>query len=386
MNYYRLKAALLAPLVIQRSRQNKAPQALPYLPGSTFRGAVAAKYLREGGSPEDEKFRNIFIENPVCFPNLLPADYYGENISQVLPLTSVSCKRYPGFKFENGHGVLDALAHKVVERSDSGKNQVELCVKCNNDMKPIGGFWNGKTNKPGILQPTMFFQRHTGIDRATGTISHQIFFITQAIADFKKAQDGDYKRQILSGGMLLNDKQLELIKPLLKNQLFAGQDRTRGMGELEIEIELYDMILPEIGAWDKEFKNAINRAAGGNFKPEFGSSCYFSIKLESHAIFMDEFLRPTTELRLDFPEVDPVLKIVKPQTIKGWNDAWGLAKPDDMGVMMGSVYLFQYTGDDHNGLQQYLNNLTVRGVGLRRAEGFGQIRACDPLHIQEEVI
>jgi CRISPR-associated protein Csx10 len=386
MNYYRLTATLLAPLAIQRTRQNNAPGALPYLPGSSLRGAVAAKYLREGGSPADDEFRTLFIENPVFFPNLLPTDHDEKNISQVLPLTSVSCKRYPSFTSENGHGVRDTLTKKMLERNTPVNYYELVCIKCDNDLKGLTGFWNGNVAAPRIFQPTMFFQRHTGIDRTTGTIAHEIFFITQAIADFQKTLTGDYERQVLSGGMFMNDRQIAVLEPLFKTPLFAGQDRTRGMGELQVAVEPFNIEPSDIDTWDRKFKDIIKHNAGGNLDPSLLSGLYFSLKLESHAILVDEFLRPTTEIKIPLPYVEQVLKVSGSQLIRGWNDAWELAKPDDMGIIMGSVYLFRYTGKKREDLWQYLNNLAIDGIGLRRVEGFGRVLICDPLHTQEEAI
>jgi CRISPR-associated Csx10 family RAMP protein len=386
MNYYRLTATLLAPLAIQRTRQNNAPGALPYLPGSSLRGAAAAKYLREGGSPEDDEFRTLFIENPVFFPNLLPTDHDGKIISQVLPLTSVSCKRYPGFTSENGHSVRDTLVKKMLERNDPDNYREQACIKCDNDLKGLSGFWNADIAAPRMFQPTMFFQRHTGIDRTTGTVAPKIFFITQAIADFQKTPTGDYERQILSGGMFMNDRQIAVLEPLFKTPLFAGQDRTRGMGELQVTVEPFNMEPLDIDTWDLKFKDIMEHKASGRLDPALLSGLYFSLKLESHAILVDKFLRPTTEIELTLPCVEPVLKVTKSQLIRGWNDVWGLAKPDDMGIIMGSVYLFRYTDNNREGLRQYLNKLAVDGIGLRRAEGFGSVLICDPLHTRKEAI
>jgi CRISPR-associated protein Csx10 len=387
MTHYRITATLLAPLAVQRTRQTNAPQALPYLPGSTFRGAVAAKYLREGGSPEDESFRALFVDDPVSFPDLLPADSGGKTISQVLPLTSVSCKRHPGFKSQNGHGITDLLAQKLVERHNFSVDELKICLDCKNDLKAITGFWNGNINTPELFQPTMFFQRHTGIDRDTGTVAHKIFFITQAMADLKKTASGNgYEKQVLSGNMFMDDQQFTTLEPLLQGTLFAGQDRTRGMGELQIAADTIDTALPDIENWSKEFSSILDRIAPAHLNSDFLSGLYFSLKLESHAILLDEFLRPTYEIELSFPGVKPVLKVAKSQLVKGWNNAWGMAKPDDMGVMMGSVYLYRYSGGDMEGLRSYLARLATIGIGQRRSEGFGRVLICDPLHMQRKAI
>jgi CRISPR-associated protein Csx10 len=386
MTHYRITATLLAPLSIQRSRQTNAPQALPFLPGSTLRGAVAAKYLREGGTPEDGVFRALFIDDPVCFPNLLPAESAGRTISHVLPLTSFSCKRHPGPKSQNGHGLSDWLAQKLVSRNNSD-NEQKTCLHCGGDLKPITGFWNGNINTPAILQPTMFLQRHTGIDRSTGTVAQEIFFITQAMADWKKnVFSGEDERQMLTGVLYMDKQKISVLEPLLHGTIFAGQDRTRGMGEIQIAVEETDTVPPDIENWNKEFKSKLASGASANLNPDLLSGLLFSLKLESHAILVDEFLRPTAEIELDFPGIEPVYRVAKSQLVRGWNDAWRMAKPDDMGVTMGSVYLFRYSGDDTEGLRFYLDRLAFNGIGQRRAEGFGRVQICDPLHTQREVI
>jgi hypothetical protein len=63
-----------------------------------------------------------------------------------------------------------------------------------------------------------------------------------------------------------------------------------------------------------------------------------------------------------------------------------MAKPDDMGVMMGSVYLYRYSGGDMEGLRSYLARLATIGIGQRRSEGFGRVLICDPLHMQRKAI
>jgi CRISPR-associated protein Csx10 len=382
MKYYRLTAKLLAPLVIQQSRQSSDSSALPYLPGSTLRGTLAARYLNSGGSPEDEEFRSLFLDNPVCFPNFFPSDENGTAIAQFLPLTAFSCKRNPGFK--DKHGVRDMLAAKAAVRIDPKLKNINSCLKCGQAMKAFTGSWNGDCQNPCKFSPSMIYQRHTGIDRDTGTIAPSIFFMTQAIADFQKDfQKKDYYQQHLSGGIFITDKQHEILSSLMVDPLFAGGDRTRGFGEIALSFSETDLPFPafNIMDWDKKFRKKLNSLV----EKESDSGTYFSIKLESHAIFVDSFLRPSYDMELSFPDINPVLKIAKSEIVRGWQSSWGLPKPDDMGLAMGSVYLFRYTGNDLAGLESYLQKIIKNGIGLRREEGFGRISVCEPIHLIEVI-
>lgn len=398
MKLYRIKAKLLAPLALRKNRQSGgAPQSLDYLPGGSLRGAVAAKYLRMGGDPQDSAFRTLFLDHPVAFPNLLPSDETGDALPRVLPLTSVSCKRHPGFKSipKERHGVRDALASKLVVKNFPALKSELLCPfeKCGNTMKAFAGFWNGKLDRPRRFQPSMLFQRHTGIDRVTGTIAVQIFFISQAMDDWRKNHaTGDYHQQHLSGELFLEPKQWDALKAIVPGHLFVGAERTRGMGEIEISI---DEASPAAGFnlrdWNSAFKDRIHDRLNhaqidASQSDQWLNGLFFSIKLESDALLTDRFLRPTSELPLSQPNVNQVMKVTQARTARGWNNAWGLSKPDDLAVAMGSVYLYQYTGDDVDSLINDLQKLQLRGVGLRREEGFGRVAICDPLHLTKEVI
>ncbi len=388
MKYYRITAKLLSPLMIQQNRQAYAPDALPYLPGGTLRGALAAKYLRDG-SPGDEAFRLLFLDQPVFFPDLLPAPD-SKTLPGVLPMSAVSCKRCPGFVSQGKkeqHGFADMLALTAAGRlTGTAADQKHWeCPQCREDMKPFSGFWNGNMEAPARFVPTLTSQRHTGISRTTGTVASSIFYMTQTIAEYYKNPDtGEYLPQYLSGGAWLNEEQIKCLTPLLAESVFAGADRTRGLGELEISVKDYPAPAPDMEKWDKEFRKKIRNLNKGQ---EIAEGIYFSVTLQSHAILTDPFLRPVSDIpELNIPDVEPVMKMVKSETVRGWQTAWGLAKPDDMAVSMGSVYLFRCKGKDRENLKNILSELLANGIGLRREEGYGRISVCDFLHIREGIL
>ncbi|WP_435550722.1 RAMP superfamily CRISPR-associated protein [Desulfobacterium sp. N47] len=390
MKRYQIRAKLMSPLAIRQNRQSDMSFSLPYLPGASLRGALAAKHIRDGGNPDDNVFKSLFINHSVNFGNLLPVDSEAGN-SKVLPLTSASCKRVPGFRQEGKHGVSDTLIYKFAQRNQIRTNNETFCpvVECRNDVKAFSGFWNGDIDSPKEIQTSILFQRHTGIDRTTGTIASSIFFITQAMADFRKASEtGKYIQQWLSGSIYIDDEQFEMLNSLARGPVFVGAFRTRGQGEIELSIEPdeAETPFPDIVAWGSKFKGKLKDIVHDKIPEDLSVGLYFSVTLESDTILVDQFLRPSSEINLPFDNIQPVLKITKPQIIRGWQAAWGLPKPDDIGLSMGSVFLFKYIGSDVDGLKQVLSTIVMKGIGLRREEGFGRISVCDPLHIQEEVV
>lgn len=379
MKYYRIRAKLASPLFVQENRQSNAARGLPYLPGSTLRGAIAAHHLRKGGKADDAAFRELFLDHPACFPNLLPSNL-SDQVSLPLPMTACSCKRSPGFISPDDHGVGDALAAIVAARLEERPlADPFLCKTCQEDMKPFRGFWNGNTVAPEKFEPMMLYQRHTGIDRHTGTAASSIFYITQGIAESRKGSESTDHPQFLSGGTFLHENQIEILSGWLTGTIFAGADRTRGMGEMALTLK--ESVAPnfDLEDWDKGFRKKLASLTS----KELPFGLYFSLGLDSHAILIDQFLRPSSEIMLDHPDIIRETQVIRQHSVRGWQSCHRLPKPEDTALSMGSVCLFRYTGKDLAGLAAYLKRLTIEGIGLRRAEGFGRITVCDPIHVKE---
>ncbi|MBI2470388.1 MAG: hypothetical protein HYV59_03995 [Planctomycetes bacterium] len=392
MKYYKISAKLLSPIMIQENRQSNTPKSLSHIPGSTLRGALAMKHLRLGGSPKDDSFKDLFSFGSINYPNLYPADEQESNVSAILPFTALSCKNNSGFKRTNyedqvGHGVNDDLADKLAKRLLGKYVSAHFCKKCRQDLRVFPGFWNRSINNPAKVDTVLLFARHTGIDRHTGTVASNIFFTNQVIADLQKVsiktnqgKNKEFYTQHFNGCTYLSEEQLSLLQNLSSDSLFIGRNKSRGLGEVKLSIQETEETSFDLPKWDVSFKQKYQAITKSNL-PE---GIYFSINLESHAILLDKFLRPMYDFNPDFPEISPVLKIIKMQKIKGWNNAWKLAKSDDIAISMGSVFLFKYVGSDVSGLTVYLKKLNKSGIGLRIDEGFGQISVCNSFHTEME--
>ncbi len=387
MKSFRLTAKLLSPLMVQKKRQSFASPTVAFLPGSTLRGALAARCLRAGGGADNPAFQSLFIDQPVAFPNLIPAP--DADVRMIpLPLSAVSCKRHPGFPPE-GHGVKDTLAEVAAVRlghRDTDRAPWK-CAVCGQDLKPVSGFRGDGPNGPRRFEPTLISQRHTGIDRATGTVAMGAFFMTQGIADHYKDPDPDtdvYRPQYLTGELFMAPEKAELLNSLLDETVFVGAERTRGMGEIELRLQEVDRPAFDLNGWSNAFRSRLEAQMGADKVP---AGTFFSITLRSNAVLVDRFLRPCSEidpLDGDQGDVEPVAKMTVSETVRGWQAAWGLPKPDDVAVGMGSVLLYRYTGGQPDTLEKNLRALEESGIGLRREEGFGQIAVCEPLHLEEE--
>ncbi len=393
MKYYKIAAKLLSPIMIQENRQSNNPKSLSYIPGSTLRGALAMHYLRSIGSSNDEVFNALFVSGSIKYPNLYPSNEQELIVSKILPLTAVSCKNVDGFQRDAdedkiGHGVNDSLVDKLTKRLDQNAS-VPTCKKCNQSLKAFSGFWSNSVKNPRKIETVLLFTRHTGIDRNTGTVAPNIFFTNQVIADLQKVpikenkdDDKEYYTQQFNGCTYLSEEQHALLQNLSAKTIFLGRNRSRGLGEVELSIQATEETSFDLPRWNSSLREKCKKLTNLDI-PE---GIYFSIGLESHAILQDTFLRPIYDVNLDFLNILPVLRVTKTQIIKGWNNAWKLAKSDDVAIAMGSVFLFKYVGNDIPGLTGYLENLKRNGIGLRTEEGFGQISVCNPFHTEMEDI
>lgn len=329
--------------------------------------------LRKGLSPESNDFQNMFLKKPIHFPDLLPAEPDG--LGFALPVTAISCKRHPGFVSETHHGVGDALAAWTAGVIDNEpKTEAFVCPICGQDTKPFSGFWNGNWERPSQTDVVMCYQRHTGIDRHTNTVATSIFYVTQAMSEMNNGPDGDATDTWLTGSLWLDDDQLACLREWLSEPIFLGADRTRGMGEVSIQIAAGSEPEFDLNHWDAVFREKV----AGFSKGRLPEGLLFSVTLIGHTIWVDEYLRATFDWIPDFPHIEPVTRIIRRQSVHGWHAARNMPKSDDIAIARGSVYLFRYAGADPASLAGYLKELVRTGIGLRRAEGFGRITVCDP--------
>lgn len=386
MTAYLLSARLLAPLQIQKTRRTHAPMTLEHLPGSTLRGALAGMYLRGVGAADEPDFRLLFGPTGPAFPDLLPTT--GPDVlPECLPVTAISCKRFPGFLAGSGagggHGVRDSLVMLAASRmrreeDDDADPAFWRCPRCGNDAKPFGGVWNNQLRCPEAVRPTVVLHRHTGIDRTTGTVADGVFYAPQVLREAGKPGHPQY----LAGRVVLTPDQYAALAGLIRERtVFAGGDRVRGLGELALELAGLPPGEVDAAQWSAAWTERYRKVVGA--APPRGT--YFSIRLASAAVLVDHFLRPTADLELNIPGVELVGRSVQRAVIRGWQAAWGLPKTDDPALERGSVFLYRFNGEDVEGLNAALTRLMTTGVGLRRQEGLGEVRVCEPVHVQEEI-
>ena len=382
-----------SPLVLRASRTSaQFTPTLTYVPGVTLRGALALDYLRNGGRPEDDLFRALFLGGKVSFGPLFPGK--GEIAGRPLPLSAVACKRY-GAKHKKSVGdSLLRLELADVLRSLLPLDNWDSCPDCRSeypDFPPnkrdrLSGYYLEQeafeTFKPAVRMLT-----GVGMSRTTGTAAQGILFSMDAI------EEGQcFKGRIRFYGNEAEDLS-ERLKALVPKEsiLRLGAARSRGQGRVRVvrwqPVNYKGVSLAE--RW-----NALNTAVRGlwaqyGVEPE---GEYFTLTLESPLILRDDCLRPLRPDDLDAgtlglgAEVERRRVMLNDVTLQGWNAAWHLPKRDTRAFGMGSVFLFRVPAEQRETVQARLQEIEQEGLGERRNEGFGRVRVCDPFHYRFEEV
>jgi CRISPR-associated protein Csx10 len=139
-------------------------------------------------------------------------------------------------------------------------------------------------------------------------------------------------------------------------------------------------------------KNAVNSGNSLVVNPE---SPELTLWLLSDVLLRDERLRPTTDisylikelethlnvqLKIKSSEDEKISFIARTNRLDSWQVRWGLPRPSLVGIAAGSCIVLQVTGKI---AQDKLTWLSSRGIGERRAEGYGQICFNDILLVTE---
>lgn len=402
----RLQLEALSPIAFgaRRGTTSSFVDTLDYVPGTSLRGALAARFLREFANADDERFRKVFLEGEVLFANLYPLSD-GE-ISWVLPATAHACKAY-----KERHGVKDILiraaALKLMKPGscEALLDEILFCSHCPQGwqaVKLLTGFYEKPLSRPATYATVEVHKRHlthVGINRKKQSAEEGFLFAQQVINEARRDSDSrSFSPQLFSGELIANKSQAEfLTHELLANgtDFRMGESRTRGLGRVRVReckvvnADTEDDVKARIVQFNRKFSERFS-----------SDRIFISLTLQSDTMLTDEFMRPSSTLAAsDLRRAvgdDPGARSITPNSLRPvyanagkrlvqtWNVTSGYPKPDDVAITMGSVFLFEVTEGTAEELAAPLLILQEHGIGKRRIEGFGRVTVCDPFHLEVE--
>ncbi len=375
-----------AALSLLRSRSsNQFAKTLDYLPGSSVRGAFAEIFINKRGA-EDADFQRIFANEAIWFSDFLPS--FSDAPTLPAPATAAVCKRHGA---DHKESVRDRLLEAITRNAASSLDEKSQCPVCEAPLERLkaGYFEVNGSRRP--VKPSKQLRMHVGISRATGSALHSLLFSYEMLVATKLGKQDDEEEQSLKFiGTLSADDQsaLEALAKVVpeREHLSVGHARTRGLGELSIAERTPLVRENDLETRCRAFNQAVH-AKGGD-----AQAFYFSITLNSHLALRDRLGVPVLEnLNAahfglngnNMPELKTVTQFLSATVVPGWNAALGLPKPDTHAISRGSVVVFALPQDAVTSkLLNRLATLEHEGLGERRAEGFGSLTVCHPIHYE----
>ncbi|MBO3752844.1 hypothetical protein J5X84_42920 [Streptosporangiaceae bacterium NEAU-GS5] len=295
-------------------------QSVPYVPGSTVRGALAATWIRDHGVPgRDNPRRDEFVElfeGEVLYSPLM------QDGTAVIPLTALRCK-YP---------------------------KDDACQAWSADAAVDG---------PSLTCPQCRGGVETGKGEVTGVASRRV--LRTQLGDDGCAVDGHlYARQELSHERTYHGRIIGTHPWLEEDKEIWLGGRTTTSGRTTFRTVPAD---------------------GTPVGPSPRADGALVVQVTAPALIVDEIGRPSLDpateiLRiLDGPTRAVTRTWTRPQRVSGWHAASGLPKPTEIAMSMGSVTVVQLAEEPDPGR---LALLARRGIGLRRSEGFGTVEVNPP--------
>jgi hypothetical protein len=165
-----------SPLAISLGRATgNQLQTARHIPGSVWRGAVAAAFIRDHDLGEqahqNSDFSLLFLQQKVRFGDLLPS------LSRPWPLSARWCKQQ-----REKHRIIDLLAtdpdstDRPLECAEESQDQ-----KCASKLSPPDGFYIGGCRQPEPVKLQLRLAAHTAIENSSLRTRAAQFFTTEVL-------------------------------------------------------------------------------------------------------------------------------------------------------------------------------------------------------------
>lgn len=407
-----------APLAVNERKPggSQVQEGLDYIPGRVLRGALADLLLRTCTDPLGQQAHTNCPHPAICralfdgellFRDARPVGYMAP-VTHLLPMTAFSCKDDGGFQTtatNPGHGVFDTLIDRACwEAQASPAFQYQpRCPICGDRTRVFMGaytLYNIDQQITFYASPkvTKELLTRVAINRRRGVAEDQLLYAVSALSQHTRVGD-DYVATRYAGSIWLPESLaadsllVDALKKHLSQLRHLGSGRSRGLGRVEIENVAASPALAvqqRLQDFNQTFAERWRLAAASS-NQQTPPAHHFSVTLQSDAILQAEdgwspasVLTPASlwaacGLAGTPPSTLTLVRSYATNTTRGgWNALWGLRKETEQVVQAGAVYLFQV--DDFTNWAAPLEYLENHGIGVRQAEGFGQVRVCAEFH------
>lgn len=359
-------------LIANRSEAGNRFHAIDYIPGDTILGALAWKIANKWDLTNEviyEKFTNFFHKSGLRISPLYPCLKIENDIYPTIPapLDFLTCKLEPlGFE-DKGHGVWTFAA---------AQKEPKHCAKCleNNfetPLEPVNDFISFSFENPKKVTVAKREEMHITIDPQSGkTRTGELFSYTtieegQYFVGTIEVEDWDDFILLLGIDSSANSLELRV-----------GKGSSRGYGLTQVWFNEGDTrvtfrgksIEERIHDWSKPL---IMTLLTDTILTDYWGRSYTALDCET--------LRQILGI-----DVEIINSFVKTKHINGFNIHLGVPKWRERAIAAGSSVGFKIKDSTQKAadLLERFKKLENEGIGLRRAEGFGQIVFNHPVYEQ----
>lgn len=346
-----------------------------YIPGTAWWGAIAAiTGIKRGEKPPD-LFRAMFYSNEIIFTNLYPKKPLR---AQPIPLSARTKKSAPGFHCSEGEAL---YRDSEGEHYPGGVKDLLLgnAHYYKEDWEPFTGWFTGDPPDCEKAFVQMVMRGHNDRSQRSGTTSEGQLFARQNIK----------RNEQFEGALYALSPQAEKNLACFHEKYLNGNPLEipvgRQPGYVRIELEDEGDNLPY---WQRH-----------ELLPAQVGRELITVTLLADTILVDHFLRPLSYLpaanvanALNLPEesVELYKHFSAVREVLGWNGAYMRPRETELALAAGSAFCYtvdwpnNMTEDEIDEIIDCLKNWQLQGIGLRTAEGFGEMRINDPFHYEFE--
>lgn len=355
MKVINYRVTLLEPtLVTALQGDPNSAVAFDYLPGSVLRGVLIGKYLgSKSADASDGTLRRLFFDGTTCHLNGYPLDVY-KHLSVPVPLSWQRVKDKEG-------EIFDFAVEAQDDKQQWQPVPAPFYTQSGKDVRLIQPVRNVAVHTQRTARFGRAMLQYLPADRDQASKGTPTLLEADEIAGAVYRYDALAADQTFEAAIICdNDADESTLRALIGGRVTLGGSRSGGYGRAEISLIADDDS-------DRDATEDDEDAPEGKL----------IVTLQSNVLLRDargqfavdpELLRRVLgrHLRVDLELKDAFLGA---EAIGGFNRKWGLPLPQALSVRMGSVLIFKDPGCD----RALLDGLEARGIGERRAEGFGRI-------------